>query len=108
MPPLAKPNLTWGRLTCPRVGAGDLRKLVKEFAMSLRRFLGLLCCAGVLTLLPLLLPLTGVYAAPPGSGHHLLTNMTVCGVGGWHHLTLDSYATRIYIPPPTHVILVHY
>ncbi|HVS87070.1 MAG TPA: hypothetical protein VHF01_02485 [Candidatus Acidoferrum sp.] len=74
--------------------------------MSLRRFLGLLCCAGVLALLPLLLTRSGVYAAPPGSGYHLLKKMPVGGEGGWDYLTVDSEARRIYLARGTHVMVV--
>jgi hypothetical protein len=74
--------------------------------MSLRRFLGLLCCAAVLALLPLLLTRSGVYAAPPGSGYHLLKKMPVGGDGGWDYLTVDSEARRIYLARGTHVMVV--
>jgi DNA-binding beta-propeller fold protein YncE len=74
--------------------------------MSLRRFLGLLCCAGVLALLPLFLTRSGVYAAPPGSGYHLLKKMPVGGEGGWDYLTVDSEARRIYLARGTHVMVV--
>jgi DNA-binding beta-propeller fold protein YncE len=74
--------------------------------MSLRRFLGLLCCAGVLALLPLLLTRSGVYAAPPGSGYHLIKKMPVGGEGGWDYLTVDSEARRIYLARGTHVMVV--
>jgi DNA-binding beta-propeller fold protein YncE len=74
--------------------------------MSLRRLLGLLCCLGVLALLPLLLTRSGVYAAPPGSGYHLLKKMPVGGEGGWDYLTVDSEARRIYLARGTHVMVV--
>jgi DNA-binding beta-propeller fold protein YncE len=74
--------------------------------MSLRRLLGLLCCLGVLALLPLLLTRSGVQAAPPGSGYHLLKKMPVGGEGGWDYLTVDSEARRIYLARGTHVMVV--
>jgi hypothetical protein len=74
--------------------------------MSLRRFLGLLCCAGVLVLSPLLLTRNAVHAAPPGSGYHLIKKMPVGGDGGWDYLTVDSEARRIYLSRGAHVMVV--
>jgi DNA-binding beta-propeller fold protein YncE len=74
--------------------------------MSLRRFLGLLCCAGVLALSPLLFTRNPVHAGPPGSGYHLIKKMPVGGEGGWDYLTVDSDARRIYIARGTHVMVV--
>jgi DNA-binding beta-propeller fold protein YncE len=74
--------------------------------MSLRRFLGLFCCAGVLALSPLLITRNAVHASPPGSGYHLIKKMTVGGDGGWDYLTVDSEARRIYLSRGTHVVVV--
>ena len=74
--------------------------------MSLRRFLGLLCCAGVLALSPLLFTRNTVHAAPPGSGYHLIKKMPVGGDGLWDYLTVDSEARRIYLSRGTHVMVV--
>jgi len=74
--------------------------------MSLRRFLGLLCCAGVLALSPFLLTRNAAHAAPPGSGYHLIKKMPVGGDGLWDYLTVDSEARRIYLSRGTHVMVV--
>jgi DNA-binding beta-propeller fold protein YncE len=74
--------------------------------MSLRRFLGLLCCAGVLAVSPFLFTRNAVHASPPGSGYHLITKITVGGDGGWDYLTVDSEARRIYLSRGTHVVVV--
>jgi YVTN family beta-propeller protein len=56
--------------------------------------------------LPVLLSLTGVHAAPQGSGYHLLRKIQIGGDGGWDYLTVDPEARRVYLSHATHVVVV--
>ncbi len=74
--------------------------------MSLPRFLGWFGCACLLGSSLLLISRTGVYAAPPGSGYHLLRKLPVGGDGAWDYLTVDPEAKRIYLSRSMHVMVV--
>jgi DNA-binding beta-propeller fold protein YncE len=74
--------------------------------MSLRRFLGLLCCAIVLAIGVLLLS-PGVFrAAAQDAGFHVIRTIPLGGEGGWDYVTVDSQARRIYVPRSTHIMVL--
>ena len=64
--------------------------------MSRQSVLGLLCWACVLTS-SLLFLATATYAAPQGSGYHIVRRIPVGGAGNWDYLRVDPDET----PDPT-------
>ena len=74
--------------------------------MSLRRFLGFLCWATILTICVLLLSPGIFHAAPQNSGYRVIRTIPLGGEGGWDYVTVDSDAKRIYIPRSTHVMVL--
>lgn len=74
--------------------------------MSMPRILGWLGCACLLGAIPLFISHAGVYAAPPGSGYHVLRKLPVGGDGAWDYLIVDPDGKRIYIARSTHVMVV--
>ena len=74
--------------------------------MSLRRFLGFLCWATILTICVLLLSPGIFHAAPQNSGYRVIRSITLGGEGGWDYVTVDPDAKRIYIPRSTHVMVL--
>jgi DNA-binding beta-propeller fold protein YncE len=75
------------------------------YFMSRQSFLGLLCWACVLTSSLLFLSTT-TYAAPQGSGYHIVRRIPVGGAGNWDYLRVDPDAHRLYVARGTHVMIV--
>ena len=73
--------------------------------MSVRKFLGVLCWAGVLALALILSPAV-FHAAPQDSGYRVIRTIHLGGEGGWDYVTVDPDARRIYIPRSTHIMVL--